>query len=203
MEKQSMLYDLLKLIHQYYPVGLPYRNNGYDGYKSLKTIIGNNCNAQIDGKIVEPWNSLLKKLQHINPEHRYMDVSAIAIFPSQKFASNFYTSDENFTIRRSWLNGVISLIGNYYCVWIEEELITRMEDGSVQHVAKMPRAGLTEEERKEINEVHDLIKTCYPAYIHVDFDLLQVKVHGAIPIGEDSETMVHEFPIFDFLFGGN
>jgi len=203
MEKQSMLYDLLRLIHQYYPVGLPYRNNGYEGYKLLKTIIGNNCNAQIDGKIVEPWNSLITKLQHINLEHNYMDVSAIAIFPSQKFASNLYTSDENFTIRRSWLNGAISLIGNYYCVWIEEELITKMEDGSVQHVVKIPRDGLTGEERKEINDVHDMIKTCYPAYIHVDFNLLQVKIHGAIPIGEDSETLVHEFPIFDFLFGGN
>ncbi|MCF0057486.1 hypothetical protein [Dyadobacter sp. CY356] len=198
---QEIFYDLLKVVHTYYPVGFPYSNLGYDGYKKLQSIIVENCQSTMDGSITDPWNSVCKSLEELNLNRTYFDASAIAALPSQRFMAIFHESHEGLLHRRTLLTGVVSLLSNYYCVWIEEQLATFSENGMLNEVVDMHRKQYTIEEKGEIDAVHNIMKTNYPDYIHVEYNLLQKKIYGALPVGCDPQSMIYNFPIFDFIFG--
>ncbi len=97
----------------------------------------------MNGNVAEPWNNLCQSLDAINFNHSYIDASAIAALPSQRFMAILHESNEGLLHRRTLLTGTLSLLSKYYCVWIEEDLTTFRDNGLLNEVVHMHRKQYT------------------------------------------------------------
>lgn len=114
-----MIENLLKKVHYYYPIGMPGISENYKGYQEIRTIIEQKMDdLTVDKKpIHKEWMDDIKK------KHSLYDISDFSFwqFPS------YYIS---IALENNQLNGieiskraivVVSLLANYFTVYIEDE----------------------------------------------------------------------------------
>lgn len=195
-------YLLLNEIHKYYPVGLPYKQSTYPGFKKAMVIVKNKINLLILGKKIEPWNTFIDILQESFKQEKFFDLCA-SQFPSLSFIIILRTTEDLFIERRTKLNLSLSLLCPYFTVYIEEEIIVSPKNGEIPSITtfKFHRRYLTGDEVGKIEKVKFLAEKYYPRYTFINYELLSEKVKGVIPIDEDPQSIITEFSMYDLLFG--
>jgi hypothetical protein len=201
----ELKYKLLTVIQQYYPVGLPYLNAKHPGYKELCRILESKINTLFKEEKLEPWASLVEHLQIVFPQKPVYDRAYIQ-YPSLWLCVELGSQEDSFLKRTTNLHVYISLLAPYYTISLEEYMLPVTYDESlapslVSYYKTYQTASIIEKQQyfdKAIESIH----VFYPAYTYLDFHAIHsLKIIGAIPHGEDEQTMDVTYPAYDFLFG--
>lgn len=190
-------YDILKVIQNYYPVGLPYTNKDYPGYAELEQLLEDKANRLISGQYPEPWTTICRYLQERYPDDHVYNHPGIGD-PSYMLMVPVRETVDTFIKRRISISACLSLLGPYYTVYLQDDILYEPNLGKL--AVHFIRPDLTPEESEMIDTIKAQISLHYPAYKFFEYQRLQRKVSGAIPIGADSETLVTEHPLYAFLF---
>jgi len=193
----SEYWDMLKVIQNYYPVGLPYTNKDYPGFAELEQLLEDKANRLISGQGPEPWNTICRYLQERYPDDHVYNHPGMGD-PSYKLMVPVRETVDTFIKRRISISACLSLLGPCYTVFLREELI--YEPNAAKMFVNLVRPDFTPGEIEMIDTIKAQISLHYPAYKFFDHQRLQLNVKGAIPIGADPQTLITEYLIYSFLF---
>ena len=200
------IYDLVKAVHKYYPIGLNEPNDFYAGYQQLKGILAEKINKLMANslpaeclRLEEDTQSLFKNYPVLNSYHRQFPNYALDIkLPDKKYPE----------IQLSYhLKIRISLLTNYYTLFFEEVALHKNIMRSlislnpmVSYAVSSTLVGI-DGSQKMIENMKNVIQTHFPNHQFVNHNLLMLrKMHGGYPHGTDPNPYNNENSFYNFLF---
>jgi hypothetical protein len=186
----EMKLELLKCLTRYYPIGLPYSNAAYPGFKSLLGIVDEKVNSLAAGKRIEPWSDFVGEIASLFPES--INDQSYHQSPSLLLSIRLKSiSDPPVERRRNMVVGV-SLLGAFATIFVTEEFSTSplSTDKSV-----LPKTtvwtgnAFGSKEHEKVDTIRTLLSRYYPDHILIPQEVLfRTIIFGAIPHGEDLDS---------------
>ncbi|SRR5258706_10604001 len=207
--KPELKLEVLSRVKQYYPIGLPYSNQHYAGYKELLGIVERKINDLLKNGRLEIWSSLVEQLGNRFPKDSIQDM-AYQQNPNLLLRVILKSTSDNILERTRTVTICISLLSFYYTIFFVEELrpIGSVRAGFEPPVRTVWYSNAScEQEAKYFDLVDNLIRQYYPMHKFIDhYFLFKMEISGGIPHGEDIEIGTvqnpsHKYSAFDFLFG--
>lgn len=197
-----LVYKLLKGIQTYYPVGLPHYNELFEGYSLVQSVISQKHEQLTKRQPVGPWRLLIQDFKKVYPRLKRQNFDFHQV-PSLSLALTSKELMEVSLQQRSSVVAVVSLLLPYYTVYIVEELSgpVTSKDLPISFFRSFERPASTDLERSIIDTLKHCLSVHYPAYSDLDYQVVQQKLIGAIPVGADPESGSIKYPMFDFLYG--
>jgi hypothetical protein len=192
--------NLLKVIHEYYPVGIRTANGQYPGYQRLRRVLENKINSTILRE-ENQWTNLVAKVAAI-VEVQVFD-QAYEQFPNYVLRINIKTSSMGRYVCNGDVYLVISLLTNFYTVFYQEDvIISEVSDKRITLVC-ISEKDSPSEVVKIIDRLKVLVSELFPSHAHIHHKIVfNLRIEGATPHGEDAETIGNRpVPTFCFLFG--
>jgi hypothetical protein len=185
--------ELLKKVHEFYPIGLPHLNNIYPGYKELLSITEKKINNLIEKK-ADSWDNMVISLaKETTTEIR--DESFLQ-FPNRSLRLEFSDQIYSDLIIRKNIHLYVSLLLNRYTYFVKQEFIV-----NGKHVLSLVSTQQEENNTELLKLVGNKMKDYYNDYSYVSHKvLLSYNIQGGTPHGEIHGSDAN-YPIFSFLFG--
>ncbi len=119
-KETTIVVELLKRIHKFYPIGLPHLNSIYPGYRDLLSITENKINNLIEKKI-DTWDDMAKSFES-KLIYTIRDESFLQ-FPNRSFRIEFDENEYLGLIIKKNIHLYISLLHNSYTYFIKHDFI--------------------------------------------------------------------------------
>lgn len=199
----STITNLLKAVHNFYPVGLNTVMTNYDGFEEFREILNNKIQVVMD-KTESPWTRLRDKIGEIFPDHVILDQSYNQ-FPSYQIYINLFTKEYDELKYEQSLILNISLLCPYYTVFNETKIEIKRPGKNTQPALTSRFLSLfnTNNFSKEgLQEINGLIEQCFPRYqfVHHKF-LFDSKIEGCGHYGNWQEYETgNKYPVYLYLF---
>ncbi len=203
-----IIFEFLKKIYLYYPIGIPQIYTKYPGYKLLRDILDEKL-LQIQKQENTPWSSLIAKLSAKFKRDLISDNSYIQ-FPSYDLSIDLENVNESrFELKRT-LNTKISLLTDHYTIFIKDVYLFReLKEYKGKPVPENEllynKANLNSKFNDAINDLKALVKQEFPNKEFVHHRLLfDYKIVGGTVYGfMDEFNPVNAFPIYHYLFSND
>ena len=194
---------LLERVHNFYPIGLPFFNEMYSGYKSLKKILEDKINNVIEANIPNDCQNFIgkmevefKRFEVFNKLHRQ--------FPNYSFLVKLMDETLNGIQNTCHLNIKISLLSRHFTVYYEEvsifkeHLIARHTPVSFKIISS---TNVKADPNSEyFNKMIEIAKVCFLDYEYVHHKtLFSYPIEGGTPYGVDKEIK-NVYPLYFYLF---
>lgn len=198
--------QLLKKIHEYYPIGIPMLREEYPGYAELRSKIEMKIQHLLDEDIT-PLSKLINELK-ANISFEIEDFSHHQ-FPSYYFAINLKTSNtENVSCKKSLLV-FISLLTNHYTFFFEDHYDFYYKNKNLEY-SKSLFTKVFYYSSFPLNEnlnflekiLHKIIPRFFEQYDFINHDLLfETKVIGGMTlVNPERYDPWKEYSCFEYLF---
>lgn len=203
-DRDSIIFNLLKEVHKFYPIGRPYSNDQYPGYSELEAITSNKINKLINNEKIEIWDSFIKDFSLQVRGNKVINLVSKQ-FPSYELMLHISdTSTEQIRTRKS-MTIVLSLLTHHYSVYFESLLFLhdyKVRGRPLSQLIIYGEENATLEEKEIQKRTKALMVHHFPSYEFVNHSILfQTKVSGGLPYGENKDDIKQEYPIYNFLFG--
>jgi hypothetical protein len=195
---------LSKIIYNYYPIGFPYLNLSYVGFREYENILKGRISA-LQNNEDSPWKKLLSVFQE---KYGGKAIEQYSIqFPSYSIQIELHSeASNNFTFSRK-IVVIASLLCKYYTVFFED-FYNFNHNETYKGVPPFYRILFSKE--KGLNNATEvftktvaLVKNNISEYDYISHKLLfDYKVFGGYPYTENQESALPSYPIFSFLFDG-
>jgi len=195
--------EILRKIHQFYPIGGARLTQEYPGYQALKNSIENRINRLIRKEDLEPWTSFVNEVEKAFPGNKLWNVN-YQQFPSLVLEIELgkKTSDGISTERRLIL--AYSEIADIYTAYFQDFIeLTTAKQASDKFLRRTLFVEQNEDEpqKKMWEELRLIFERNYPGIVYVSHCILfRPRIAGGVPHGQLPEAPV-SYPPYDFLFG--
>ena len=203
--KEETLFQLLGSIHQYYPVGLSWYGDRYPGAREFRRIEAQWAEALKNGNQKTPWQKALEQLRIGNQELKLRNYTNLG-YPSNRAVISLDSIETDNIIEVKNLYLVQSIFTNHFTVFIDSrvELKNYRETGNpIEERILYGEKNARHREGELISLLIRHMKSHFPSYTFVHHKLLmETMITGGIPRSADREHPKKQYPLYDFLFGG-
>jgi len=200
----KIMLDLLKYIHQYYPIGLPEYYNQPRRMIERDHIVANKINDLIEGKETA-WTLLVKELKKRDCE--LLDLASIQ-FPSYVVHIKLKTPDFSTQeiLHQRELVVVVSLLCPYYTIYYLDTYQFKTIRAAHHRHGPIFRIAFKDllpeflfDQEALLKEVEGLTKQYFPSHVYASHGMLMHRYlsPGIILEGQSGEG---PYPIYSYLF---
>jgi len=203
----TILIDLIKAIHQYYPVGFELPKEEYPGYQELIAIVEQKISQMMEGRLPENVNLLEIKLKEAFPDS-ILHNQIYKQFPNYTFSIEIANELDGGLDRLLWMTVNISLLTKHYTVFFQETMKFGDKEGSSFSydtfgylLISFSRNRFPYKEEYFL-KIEKIMMELFPGYEFVSHSFLFAnKVKYGVPFGEtDDDINKTRHSIFSFLF---
>ena len=203
--KNEILNDLIKAIHNYYPIEQAILNEEFEGYKVLQKLIDTKIHGLTNGQLPKECYALVKEIESFFVNCP-INVHFYTNFPSYSIGIELANDTSDYTRRTSWLNVSISLLTNYFTVFFEERnLFNGFKEQNNKNMPILFRILSSKNHNIDtenifVEKIKDIVATLFTEYKYINHRLLfNYKLPNGIPIGF-FDPIPNFYPIYAFLF---
>lgn len=187
---------LLRIIHKYYPIGVPHFAKWQEG---IRSVIENKIRGGSDQR--KRWDSLILQLR--DKGMVVQDLSFLQFPNLMCFVENLETIS-NIQIKKNFVI-CASLLCPYYTCYFEYKVGVQVKGGVLPFGSMVFFSSAGYDSLKisaSITEISNLFGSQFPEYTMIGhYDLMMFKVQGGVPYGEDSSHNGNlEHSIYQYLF---
>ncbi|QJB34886.1 hypothetical protein HF324_27580 [Chitinophaga oryzae] len=206
IKEQETIYNLLKKIHEFYPVGMK-SFVGYPGANTIAEIIEKKINTMIAGERTA-ISALLDSIRISAGDYEIVDYSA-GQFPCYSIGVFIEEDTSGDLNRRTLIMFTISLLCNYYTYYIHDFFRVSGQTTISQRRKVYPIDSVSLENHLSFGNMKTLIdkisratQQFFPEYMYVNhYQLFSNYVTGAVPFGKTEDgNVTSSHSIYHFLF---
>lgn len=193
-DHDSIIEDLLKKVHEYYPVGMPDLSNSYSGRLAFNEIIRQQYDGQRPKEETESWSKTLDELKKL-PQDRLYDLSMYQ-FPNYAVKLTLEKSKDQEVYTERTLHLAISLLTHHFTTFysysIEIESLrrkfSRKDSLQLGHIVFYGKETANSEQKDLLTKANNIVTTNFPDHYFVAHDLLMKReIEGVMPYDEELE----------------
>lgn len=198
---KNFLFDLLNEINKFYPVGRPFDNENYAGYKLLKDAIENKIHEiQHNGPLKKKWGHILEGIDEIIKEGDIIDAVSQQ-FPNLVAIIKLPEKADSLTSFYTMIHINISLLGPYFTVFFERRMKLKEEAKLKFNPIIYGQENAPEEEIIYYNSIIKLLQKQLE-YKFIDHNVLfSEKIFGICPHQIDKELIEEKYSLYRIFFG--